>query len=680
MRHKSGHSAKCGQFRACGNPKYSSRIVGGASAQNGAWPWQVALLRNDYFICGGSLITENWIITAAHCYDESYGMDSYQILLGRYQLSVPSAGEIFTGVEQIIVHENYSRETVDNDIALMQLKQTIAFTKYILPICLPSSASQFPDDTMCWVTGWGDIKTEEQLSSPYTLQEVEVPIISRTTCDCLYHIGTTLNQNIQVIPQSSLCAGYTLGQKDSCQGDSGGPLACKKGSAWVLAGIVSFGEGCAEPNYPGVYTQVAVFQEWLQSKVHGLQFTDVNLTFPSVPGSSVCEYWNGIAVKLRENRGTQSTSTSPSTSSISSKTVPTGVSNATSISTTTTKPMSLITATTSTSNSMHTSRVTSITITTSSGTQYTGATSTAQTLRPTSSTKSTSVTSTTRPSSPNSNTKSTKATSTTHLPRPLSSTKGTSTKSTTHLPRPNSTTITTHVTSTTSPSSPTSNIKSTRTTTTAQTTRATSNSKSVSTISTTHSTRTMSNTITTSTSSTQYDKTARNINSNSIISTTHHPNPTSNAIATNVTSNADATSTTQTTNAISVTSDISTAHTLSVTINKSAARANSATHATYATTAMHTTSTFTVTSVTSTNTPSPSTAFYAAQTTGSNITTRRISTIHAISSATVTQKNTQSTKKGFYVNNHVKAGVQNSATAKTGCSFLISVAYIISSL
>ncbi|XP_043942292.1 serine protease 27-like [Protopterus annectens] len=314
--------------QACGKPVYNSRIVGGADSQDGSWPWQVGILRNSYFICGGALISSNWVITAAHCYNNSFSADSYKALLGWYQLRSRSPHAEWVNVKQVIVHANYSNQTLENDIVLMELNQSVTFTNYILPVCLPSSSVQFPDGVMCWVTGWGNIKTGELLPDPMTLQEVEVPIISRSVCDCLYHIDNSVKQNHPIIPTTSMCAGYTLGQKDSCQGDSGGPLVCKQGDTWTLAGIVSFGGGCAEPNHPGVYTQIAAFQTWLQGKVAGLAFNTFNLTSSPSVVNSICEYQNGVAVKRQDNFVLVNMTTPSSTSNTISTAVLLEITNA----------------------------------------------------------------------------------------------------------------------------------------------------------------------------------------------------------------------------------------------------------------------------------------------------------------------------------------------------------------
>uniref|UniRef100_A0A3Q2D1X0 Serine protease 27-like n=1 Tax=Cyprinodon variegatus TaxID=28743 RepID=A0A3Q2D1X0_CYPVA len=245
---------KCSLFcgRAPLNSKTDSRIVGGQDASEGAWPWQASLeIRNG--LCGGSLINNQWVLSAAHCFSSTFGVSIY---LGRHNRQSPlSSNELRRGASQIIVHENYDSNSFDNDIALVQLDSTVDFTNYIQPVCLAAEGSAFPDGLDVWVTGWGTIQIS--LPAPQTLQEVDIPIVSNSRCASSY---STLTANM-------VCAGLSAGGKDACQGDSGGPLVTKNGSVWVQAGIVSFGRGCAEPDFPGVYARVSKYQSWINNRI-----------------------------------------------------------------------------------------------------------------------------------------------------------------------------------------------------------------------------------------------------------------------------------------------------------------------------------------------------------------------------------------------------------------------------
>uniref|UniRef100_A0A8D2IZF8 Peptidase S1 domain-containing protein n=1 Tax=Varanus komodoensis TaxID=61221 RepID=A0A8D2IZF8_VARKO len=252
----------------CGKPVIQSpRIVGGQPASNGSWPWQVSILQDNRFICGGSLIADQWVLSAAH------SINQYKVLLGAYQLLNLINTVVVSGVRQIILHPDYTN-SIDSsgDIALLKLNTPVQFTNFILPICLPASSVRFSPNADCWVTGWGDIQTkgeELNLPPPLTLQELKVPLISRTICNYLYNHFPVIDLPRNPIKLDMICAGSVEGGKDSCQGDSGGPLVCNLPEGWTQAGIVSWGFGCAQPGHPGVYTFVPFYADWIQKTMNG---------------------------------------------------------------------------------------------------------------------------------------------------------------------------------------------------------------------------------------------------------------------------------------------------------------------------------------------------------------------------------------------------------------------------
>ncbi|XP_073491615.1 serine protease 33-like [Aquarana catesbeiana] len=257
-------------FSVCGSPLVSSRIVGGKNSLDDQWPWQVAVIvetLDGAYLCGGSLISPEWVMTAAHCIHNPIQLSNYKVYLGMYQLGVISPHTVIANLSSIIINSSYTSVGKPGDIALVRLATPVTYTQYIMPICLPSSTTTFPCGMECWVTGWGTRYYGGSLVLYGALQEVMVPLIDRNTCQVMQQrAGGT-----KKIQYDQICAGYKEGGKDSCQGDSGGPLVCKVQGVWYQVGIVSWGKGCALPNFPGVYTLVTAHQAWIS--------TNLNVTF-----------------------------------------------------------------------------------------------------------------------------------------------------------------------------------------------------------------------------------------------------------------------------------------------------------------------------------------------------------------------------------------------------------------
>ncbi|XP_051959039.1 serine protease 33-like [Xyrauchen texanus] len=254
----------------CGRPQMFNRIVGGSSAADGAWPWQVDIqTESQGHICGGSVISENWVLSAAHCFPNPNDVSSYIIYVGRQQLHGWNPDETIHRVRQVVVPTGYTDPQLGQDIALVELASPVTWTERIQPICLPTASSQFSSDMKCMITGWGDIRDGVALQGFGPLQEVQVPIIDSKTCQDMFLINPTENIDIRF---DMMCAGFQEGGKDSCQGDSGGPLVCQvSDGTWVQAGIVSFGLGCAKANRPGVYAKTSSFTSFILSNAGGVQ-------------------------------------------------------------------------------------------------------------------------------------------------------------------------------------------------------------------------------------------------------------------------------------------------------------------------------------------------------------------------------------------------------------------------
>jgi len=228
------------------------RIVGGVTAKHGQYPWQVQIQRRGSQWCGGILIDDQWVLSAAHCFHRMSSSD-FTFVLGQHRTNRNDGTEQTFSASRIINHENYNDNTISNDITLIKLNKKVQLNNYARTACLPSKGESF-EGLHCTVSGWGALS--ESGGGPSTLQAVSVPIMSISKCRTYYYDVDSRN----------VCAGYEAGGKDACQGDSGGPLVCRKnGEDTKAVGVVSWGHGCARPGKPGVYTNVANFIDWILS-------------------------------------------------------------------------------------------------------------------------------------------------------------------------------------------------------------------------------------------------------------------------------------------------------------------------------------------------------------------------------------------------------------------------------
>ena len=174
-------------------------------------------------------------------------------MAGELNLALVEGTEQTVLVSRVIQHENFDPDTVENDIALLALSSPLTLDDFVQPIAMPSPGQQSAGNAL--VSGWGT--TVEGGDASDILQKAEVPVISDDACRVSY--------GIDLIVDTMLCAGYPEGGKDACHGDSGGPLACTLDGQSYLCGVISWGYGCAEANFPGVYTEVSYFIDWLAS-------------------------------------------------------------------------------------------------------------------------------------------------------------------------------------------------------------------------------------------------------------------------------------------------------------------------------------------------------------------------------------------------------------------------------
>ncbi|XP_076667519.1 serine proteinase stubble isoform X2 [Andrena cerasifolii] len=245
-------ASKCG---AKNGNQDQERIVGGQNADLGEWPWIAALFNAGRQFCGGSLIDDKHILTAAHCVANMNPWDVARLTvrLGDHNINTNTEiRHIERRVKRVVRHRAFNLRTLYNDIALLTLSEPVPFTEQVRPICLPSG-SQLYAGKIATVIGWGSLR--ESGPQPAILQEVSVPVWSNNECKVKYGGAAPGG-----IVDSFLCAGRAA--KDSCSGDSGGPLMVNDGR-WTQVGVVSWGIGCGKGQYPGVYTRVTHFLPWI---------------------------------------------------------------------------------------------------------------------------------------------------------------------------------------------------------------------------------------------------------------------------------------------------------------------------------------------------------------------------------------------------------------------------------
>jgi len=237
----------------CGKANRATRIVGGVTTEVNEYPWQVALVGqgSSQVFCGGSLINDRWVLTAAHC--TASGVS--QVLLGNHLQSQTDSNEKRINVRRVVDHPNYNSRTLNNDFSLLELSEAVdleSVAPAIRPVCLPSASnpSQY-ENVPSIVSGWGT--TSSGGSQPNALREVTVKTMTNSACNGKYGSGT--------ITSAMICAANP--NKDSCQGDSGGPLVRNVGGYFNLIGVVSWGYGCADSRYPGVYARVTNQIDWI---------------------------------------------------------------------------------------------------------------------------------------------------------------------------------------------------------------------------------------------------------------------------------------------------------------------------------------------------------------------------------------------------------------------------------
>nr|XP_055072957.1 chymotrypsin-like elastase family member 1.6 [Misgurnus anguillicaudatus] len=237
---------------------YEQRVVGGEVAKPNSWPWQISLQYlsggSYHHTCGGTLIRQKWVMTAAHCVDTQR---TWRVVLGEHNLNTQEGREQFMTVSQVYIHPNWNSNSVASgyDIALLRLTNDATLNSYVKLASLPPSGQTLPHNNPCYITGWGRTSTGGSLSAQ--LKQAYLPLVDHQTCSSSGWWGSTVKNTM-------VCAGG--GRDSGCNGDSGGPLNCQVNGAYYVHGVTSFVSslGCNTNQKPTVFTRVSAYISWIQ--------------------------------------------------------------------------------------------------------------------------------------------------------------------------------------------------------------------------------------------------------------------------------------------------------------------------------------------------------------------------------------------------------------------------------
>ncbi|XP_001623008.2 chymotrypsin-like protease CTRL-1 isoform X2 [Nematostella vectensis] len=251
--------ALLGSSEGCGQRPFQSRVVNGDNAAQHSWPWQISLRVNGRHICGGSLITPEWVLTAAHCVEDFPHPSGYTVVVGAHRIKERSAIQQEFRLTKLFKHKDFSMSHLKNDVALLKLDNPIQPSDKVNTVCLPERNSRAQVGAQCFITGWGRLVGGGQPSE--ILQQAMLPVASHSACD---------RKNSYLVPveeKSMICAGG-MGM-GGCQGDSGGPFVCNEGGRWVLRGAVSWGQPMCGTDHYTVFARVSSFIDWINDMMSG---------------------------------------------------------------------------------------------------------------------------------------------------------------------------------------------------------------------------------------------------------------------------------------------------------------------------------------------------------------------------------------------------------------------------
>ncbi|TSK22683.1 Urokinase-type plasminogen activator [Bagarius yarrelli] len=270
--------------KTCGERilKQKFKIVGGSRASIESQPWLASIFKEDLFICGGTLIAPCWVLSATHCFPlgKRTRKDQYSVYLGKDATNKTDLGkEQKFEVAKLVLHPDFNSDDFNNDIALLRIVdkngKCAQKTNSVRIACLPPAHQMMPYGSYGYIAGYGHERNDDVPGtfrySRY-MKETQVQTLSHIICERKDYYDNRVTEN-------QFCAASPKWTEDACQGDSGGPLLFEANGRMFLFGIISWGEGCAMKNKPGVYTKVTNYNNWI-AKHTGLPTFTKGIMFP----------------------------------------------------------------------------------------------------------------------------------------------------------------------------------------------------------------------------------------------------------------------------------------------------------------------------------------------------------------------------------------------------------------